>query len=131
MQNCACAWIYCWIKKLWKIRTGPLGCGAVVGHRLPSQGAAGVSRAAGLLLAKPTFLVRFWAYNRGWGLSTRPSPLGVDECMVCDQKSGHSVFLLIYSFLPYLRNYIPIIVDIESPFPGKGAQNIVSSCWEI
>ena len=23
MQICACAWIYRWTKKLWKIRTGP------------------------------------------------------------------------------------------------------------
>ena len=25
MQICAWAWIYSWTKKLWKIRTGPLG----------------------------------------------------------------------------------------------------------
>ena len=28
MQICACAWIYRWTKKLWKIRTGPPGCRA-------------------------------------------------------------------------------------------------------
>ena len=40
MQICACAWIYRWTKKLWKIRTGLLGW-------------ASGPRAAGLLLAKP------------------------------------------------------------------------------
>ena len=25
MQICACAWIYRWTKRLWKIRTGPPG----------------------------------------------------------------------------------------------------------
>ena len=43
MQICACAWIYRWTKKFWKIRTGP-------------PGRRGPSRAAGLLLAKPIFL---------------------------------------------------------------------------
>ena len=72
-QICACAWIYRWTKKLWKIRTvppghrgppgrpGPLGHWAVPGHWAgPARGcrAAGTSRAtdrwaAGLLLAKP------------------------------------------------------------------------------
>ena len=36
MQICACAWIYRWTKKLWKIRTGP-----------PGFRAAGPSRAVG------------------------------------------------------------------------------------
>ena len=47
MQICACAWIYRWSKKLWKIRTGPLGLRTVEprGRRGPW--------AAGLLLAKP------------------------------------------------------------------------------
>ena len=31
MQICACAWIYRWTKKLWKIRTGPPGLRAA-GH---------------------------------------------------------------------------------------------------
>ena len=35
MQICACAWIYRWTKKLWKIRTGPPGHRAAgpPGHR--------------------------------------------------------------------------------------------------
>ena len=36
MQICACAWIYRWTKKLWKMRTGP-----------PGLQAAGLSRAVG------------------------------------------------------------------------------------
>ena len=66
MQICACAWIYCWTKKLSKIRTGPLGLRAVwptwaagpSGHQAagPSRavgcGLLGL-RAMGLLLAKP------------------------------------------------------------------------------
>ena len=40
MQICACAWIYRWTKKLWKIRTGQDWTG--LGHR-----AAGPSRAVG------------------------------------------------------------------------------------
>ena len=52
MQLCACAWIYCWTKKLWKIRTGPLASGPP-GHRGPW--------AAGLLLAKPwVYLLTIW-----------------------------------------------------------------------
>ena len=61
MQICACAWIYCWTKKLWKIRTGPPGLRAAGqpgrwvfwpwGRRGPW--AAG-RWAAGLLLAKPS-----------------------------------------------------------------------------
>ena len=35
---CACAWIYCWIKKLWKIRTGQPG---LLAARLPGRRAAG------------------------------------------------------------------------------------------
>ena len=41
MQICACAWISLWTKKLWKIRSGPLGLQAV-----------GRQAVAGLLLAK-------------------------------------------------------------------------------
>ena len=32
MQICACAWIYRWTKRLWKIRTGQPGRGAVAGR---------------------------------------------------------------------------------------------------
>ena len=70
MQICACAWMYRWTKKLWKIRTGPPGLrppghGAVAGSGPRAAGrcafgppgrrgpwAAGIW-AAGLLLAKP------------------------------------------------------------------------------
>ena len=43
MQICACAWMYRWTKKLWKIRTGPPGL------RPPGNGAVAGSgpRAAG------------------------------------------------------------------------------------
>ena len=44
MQICACAWIYRWTKKLWKIRTGPPG---LRDARLPGRRAAGPSRAVG------------------------------------------------------------------------------------
>ena len=44
MQICACAWIYRWTKKLWKIRTGPPGLRAA---GLPGRRAAGPSRAVG------------------------------------------------------------------------------------
>ena len=69
MQICACAWIYRWTKKLWKIRTGqdwaagPPGRRAVAGRGSRAAGpsgrrTAGPSRAAGrwaagLRLAKP------------------------------------------------------------------------------
>ena len=58
MQICACAWIYRWTKKLWKIRTGPPGLWAAGLLGLQATGrsghqAAGSSRAVGLLLAKP------------------------------------------------------------------------------
>jgi len=54
MQNCACAWIYRWTKKLWKIRTGPLGLQAagppgrwaVAGRGPRAAGPSGI-RAAG------------------------------------------------------------------------------------
>ena len=39
MQICACAWIYRWTKKLWKIRTGPPGLRAV-GRGAPGRGPA-------------------------------------------------------------------------------------------
>ena len=65
MQIRGCTWNYHWTKKLWKIRTGPLGHGAVTGRGPQAAGplgswAAGPLRpwaagcwAAGLLLAKP------------------------------------------------------------------------------
>ena len=53
MQICACAWMYRWTKKLWKIRTGPPGLrppghGAVAGSgpRAAGRGPLGL-RAAG------------------------------------------------------------------------------------
>ena len=58
----------------------------------------------------------------GCSLSTRPSLLGVYECMVWDLKSDPSASLLRHSFLLYLRNSIPIIIiDMETPFPCKVA----------
>ena len=55
MQICACAWIYRWTKKLWKIRTGPPGLWATGPLRAFNRGPLGRSEpwAAGLLLAKP------------------------------------------------------------------------------
>ena len=49
MQICACAWIYRWTKRLWKIRTGPPGrCAAGPRADGPSgRWAAGPSRAVG------------------------------------------------------------------------------------
>ena len=44
MQICACAWIYRWTKRLWKIRTGPPGLWAA---RPPGLRTAGPSRAVG------------------------------------------------------------------------------------
>lgn len=44
MQICACAWIYRLTKKLWKIKTGPLGCRTAGPLGLQ---AAGPSRAVG------------------------------------------------------------------------------------
>ena len=62
MQICACAWIYRWTKKLWKIRTGPPGLQAAgplglwaAGRRPWAAGPSG-RQAIGLLLAKPIFL---------------------------------------------------------------------------
>ena len=58
MQICACAWIYHWTKKLWKIRTGqdwatgPPGLRAAGPSRAAGPWAVG-RWAAGLLLAKP------------------------------------------------------------------------------
>ena len=46
MQICACAWIYRWTKRLWKIRTGPPGRGAVAGRGPRADGPSG-RRAAG------------------------------------------------------------------------------------
>ena len=40
MQICACAWIYRWAKKLWKIRTGPPGRWAVEGRGPLGRGPA-------------------------------------------------------------------------------------------
>ena len=53
MQICACAWIYRWTKRLWKISTGPPGRRA--SGPLDRRGPLGRRRpwAAGLLLAKP------------------------------------------------------------------------------
>ena len=59
MQICACAWIYRWTKKLWKIRTGPpgfrvAGPSGAVGRGPPGRRgpwAVGIW-AASLLLAK-------------------------------------------------------------------------------
>ena len=74
MQICACAWIYRWTKKLWKIRTGqdwatgPPGLRAAGPSRAEGRGPLGLQAAgplgrrgpwaagrwaAGLLLAKP------------------------------------------------------------------------------
>ena len=68
MQICACAWIYRWTKRLWKIRTGPLGLWAAGPSRAVDSGPMGLRAAgslgrrgpwaagrwaAGLLLAKP------------------------------------------------------------------------------
>ena len=52
MQICACAWIYRWTKRLWKIRTGPPGRRAA-GPRGRRGPWAADRWAAGLLLAKP------------------------------------------------------------------------------
>ena len=40
MQICACAWIYRWTKKLWKIRTGPPGLRAAGQSRPVGRGPA-------------------------------------------------------------------------------------------
>ena len=40
MQICGCAWIYRWTKKLWKIRTGPPGRGAIAGRGPLARGPA-------------------------------------------------------------------------------------------
>ena len=53
MQICACAWIYSWTKKLWKIRTGPLGHRRALGLWAPGPSQAVGRWAMGLLLAKP------------------------------------------------------------------------------
>ena len=63
MQICACAWIYCWTKKLWKSWLGhpasrPRGCRGPLGLRaagpLGRRGPWAVGRqGAGLLFAKP------------------------------------------------------------------------------
>ena len=58
MQICACAWIYRWTKKLWKIRTGQDWATGPQGRRGPwaaGRWAFGPPDrwAAGLLLAKP------------------------------------------------------------------------------
>ena len=48
MQICACAWIYRWTKKLWKIKTGPPGLRAAGPRGLRGQWTAGREpRAAG------------------------------------------------------------------------------------
>ena len=70
MQICACAWIYRWTKKLWKIRTGQDWATGPPGRRglraagrgpLGLQAAGPLGRrgpwAAGLLLAKPTYFL--------------------------------------------------------------------------
>ena len=66
MQICACAWIYCWTKKLWKIRTGPPGLRAagLPGRRAagpPGRRAAGPSRAVARGPAKPALR---WGIDR-------------------------------------------------------------------
>ena len=60
MQICACAWIYRWTKKLWKIRAGPPGHRAAGASGPPGLRAAGRWAfgppgrwVAGLLSAKP------------------------------------------------------------------------------
>ena len=52
MQICACAWIYPWTKKLWKIRTGPPGRRGTQATE-PSGRRAAVDR--GLLGRGPAF----------------------------------------------------------------------------
>ena len=67
MQICACAWIYRWTKKLWKIRTGLPGrrASGPRGRRGPlaaghwTFGPPG-RWAAGLLLAKPSPKAPMW-----------------------------------------------------------------------
>ena len=53
MQISACAWIYRWTKKLWKIRTGPPRGPSAAGRRAFGLLSRRGPWTAGLLLAKP------------------------------------------------------------------------------
>ena len=53
-----------------------------------------------------------------------PSSFRVNECMVWDCKSGPSEVLSSNRFLLYLRNCVPIIINIEFPFLCKVVCNV-------
>ena len=60
IQICACAWIYRWTIKLWKVRTGPPGLLAAGPSRAVGRGPLG-PRAAGPLGRRGPWAASHWA----------------------------------------------------------------------
>ena len=71
MQICACAWIYRWTKKLWKIRTGPPGLRAAGPSRAVGWGLGPLSR--GPAFSKTPFWCTVLVHQYGLLKSTKTS----------------------------------------------------------